>query len=289
VADARAERLRLLHAAGVALARSLDAAAVVHELARRWRAWCPHDGLVVAHPDLAAGTVRTALRQVRGLARPRADLPLGAGPLAEAARTGAPVRLDEYDPARSPLAAADDVVGDGGPARSVLAVPMRAGTRLMGVLAVHAAAPAAFGDEDVEVLRTAASQAAAALANAEAYAESEAERRQSEALVALARAVGGSRRPARCSAGLRHTLALLGRGGGVRRAAHGGAPAWWPGGSGRAPAGDLGRPARGPTDGPGRAAAGRGAAGGTTTWPRRARRFPLHDVTPVDRSSPCRS
>lgn len=224
LAAAQAERLHRLHEAGVALARSLDEGEVVRELARQVARLVPHDGLVVAHPDVERGTVRTALRLVRGLARPRSELPLGGGPLAEAARSGAPVRLGEYDAAREPLAAADDVVGDAGPARSVLAVPMRVGTRLVGVLAVHAAAPAAFGADDAELLRTVAAQAAVALANARAFAESEGERRQSDALVALARAVGGSRRPGEVlRLGLRHTLALLGAEGAfvaLRQGAH---------------------------------------------------------------------
>jgi two-component system NtrC family sensor kinase len=214
LAAAQAERLRGLHEAGVALARSLDEGEVVQEVARQVARLVPHDGLLVAHPDVDRGTVRTALRLVGGRPRPRPELPLGAGPLALAARSGAPVRLDEYDAAREPLAAADDVVGDAGPARSVLAVPMRLGTRLVGVLAVHAAAPAAFGADDAELLRTVAAQAAVALANARAFAESEGERRQSDALVALARAVGGSRRPGEVlRLGLRHTLALLGAAG----------------------------------------------------------------------------
>jgi PAS domain S-box-containing protein len=211
LAAARAERLRRLHEAGVALARSLDEGEVVAELAQQVARLVPHDGLVVAHPDVARGRVRTALRLVRGAPRPLPEAPLRAGPIGEAARTGAPVRVDEYDPARSPLAADDDVVGDAGPARSVLAVPMRAGPHLVGVLAVHAAAPGAFGDAEEELLRTVATQAAVALANARAFAESEAERRQGEALVALARAVGGSRRQGEVlRLGLGHTLALLG-------------------------------------------------------------------------------
>jgi two-component system NtrC family sensor kinase len=222
LAAARAERLRRLHETGVALARSLDEGEVVRELARQVARLVPHDGLVVAHPDLDRGRVRTALRLVRGESRPRPELSLGAGPVGEAARTGALVRVDEYDPDRSPLAAADDVVGDAGPARSVLAVPMRVGTRLVGVLAVHAAVPAAYGEADAELLRTVAAQAAVALANARAFAESDAERRQSDALVALARAVGGSLRPGEVlRLGLRHTLALLGAEGAFVALVHG--------------------------------------------------------------------
>ncbi|MDF1506319.1 GAF domain-containing protein, partial [Roseisolibacter sp. H3M3-2] len=205
-----AERLQRVQEAGAALARSLDAQAVVRELARQAARLVPHDGLVVAHPDVEGGVVRTALRQLHGLQRPRADQPLGAGPIAEVARTGTTVRVDDYDPARSPLAAADDVVMEGGPARSVLAVPMRVGTQLVGVLAVHAVAPRAFGEEHGELLRTLAAQAGTALANARLFAESEAERRQGEALVAVARAVSGSLRLGEVlRLVLRHTVGLL--------------------------------------------------------------------------------
>jgi PAS domain S-box-containing protein len=210
LAAQRAERLQRLYDAGGALARSLDAQEVVRELARQVARLVPHDGLVVAHPDVERGVVRTAIRQLNGLQRPRADQPLGAGPIAEVAHTGMTVRVDDYEPARSPLAAADDLVGDGGPARSVLAVPMRVGTQLVGVLAVHAAQPRAFGVEHEELLRTLAAQAGTAIANARLFAESEAERRQSEALVAVARAVGASLRLGEVlRLVLRHTVGLL--------------------------------------------------------------------------------
>jgi GAF domain-containing protein len=210
LAAQRAERLRRLYDAGGALARSLDAQEVVRELARQAARLVPHDGLVVAHPDLELGVVRTALRQVHGLLRPRADQPLGQGPIGEVARTGHVVRIDDYDAVRSPLAARDDVVLEGGPARSVLAVPMRVGTQLVGVLAVHAAAPRAFGGEHGELLRTLAAQAGTALANARLFAESEAERRQGEALVAVARAVSASLRLGEVlRLVLRHTVGLL--------------------------------------------------------------------------------
>ena len=210
LAERRAERLQRLQEAGAALGRSLDADEVVRELARQVPRLVPHDGLVVAHPELETGVVRTAIRVVHGLARPRAEQPLGHGPIAQVARTGDGVRVDVYDPACSPLAAADDLVGDGGPAGSALAVPMRVGKRLLGVLAVHAVAPGAFGAEDEELLRTVAAHAATAIANARLYAESEAERRQGEALAAVARAVGGSLRQGEVMRlVLRHAVGLL--------------------------------------------------------------------------------
>jgi PAS domain S-box-containing protein len=210
LAHRRAERLQRLEQIGRLLARSLDEDEIERELVRQIQRLLPADGIVVAHPDLDAGLLRTSLRFVRGSESPRPAMPLGGGPIAEVARTGRPIRLDRYDRSVTPFAAGDDVVGDGGPAGSVLAVPMLLGVRLVGVIAVHAAAHAAFDHEDEELLRTIASQAATALANASLYAESQRERRQSEALADVARAVGGSLNLAdvlRLS--LRHATALL--------------------------------------------------------------------------------
>jgi PAS domain S-box-containing protein len=210
LAERRAERLQRLHEVGTTLARSLDEGEILRELARQMGRVVAVDGVVIAHPDLDAGTVRTAIRRVRGVDLPAGTVPLGRGVIAEVARTGRAVRLDEYDPQRDELAAHDDLVGTGGPAASVLAVPLRLGMQLVAVLAVHSAKAGAYSVEDEELLRTIAAQAATALANARLYAESEAQRRQSEALVEVARAVGESLRPGEVlRLILRHTTALL--------------------------------------------------------------------------------
>ncbi len=210
VARRRAERLQRLHETGAALSRSLEEEEIVRELARQAVRIVSADGVVVAHPHLDAGTVRTAIRVVRGLQRPRPVQPLGSGPIAEAARTGQPVRIGDYDPSRVALAAADDFVGDGGPAQSVLAVPMLQGSSLIGVLAVYSRERDAYTAEDEEVLLTVGAQAATAIANGRLYAESQTESRQIEALADVARAVGESLRMNEVlQLILRHAMALL--------------------------------------------------------------------------------
>ena len=209
-AERSAERLQRLQEVGGVLARLLDEREVVPELARQVCRVLPCDGVVIARPDLEAGETVTLLRLVRNVERGRPAAPLGRGVIAEVARTGRPVRGDVYDATRSPLAAADDVVGDAGPAGSVLAVPMLVGIQLVGVVAVHDARPAAYSAEDEELLLTIGAQAAIALTNARLYAESERERRQSEALADIARAVGESLRLGEVlHLILRHATALL--------------------------------------------------------------------------------
>ncbi len=222
LAQRRADRLQRLQEAGAALARSLDEREIVRELARQVVRATDADGAMVAAPDLAGGTCRTLARVVGATERTvEAERPLGDGVIAMVAREGRSVRSPEggrrgdlaASDAWSPLSALDvmgDVVKELGPPGSVIAVPIMVGIRLLGVLAVHATEADRFTAEDAEVVATMASQAATALANAQRYAESERERRQSEALAEVARAVGESLRPGDVMhLILRHALALL--------------------------------------------------------------------------------
>ncbi|MEO7995926.1 MAG: GAF domain-containing protein, partial [Gemmatimonadaceae bacterium] len=217
VATRRAERLQRLQEAGAALARSLDEHEIIHELARQAARATRAEGVVIANPDLQQQTLTTYLRVFRGVERAGDTAPLGDGVIAEVARTGKPVRWGDRlsDRARElaglDLSSAHDVVGEDGPATSVMVVPLLMGIRLIGVVALYSTVPEAFTPEDEEVIATMSSQAATAIANARRYAESEKERRQTEALADVARAVGESLRPGDVlRLILRHAIALLG-------------------------------------------------------------------------------
>ncbi len=218
LAQQRAERLQRLQEAGAALARSLDEDEILRELARQAARVTRADGVTIAFPDLDQDILTTALFVIRGAERPRGLVRLGDGIIAEVARTGEPVRVGdrEADRAREraglvPPLSMYDVVGDASNATSVLAVPLRTGITLIGVLAVFAASREQFSADDQEVLATMSSQAATAIANARRYAESERERRQTEALAEVARAVGESLRLGEVlRLILRHSVALLG-------------------------------------------------------------------------------
>jgi PAS domain S-box-containing protein len=218
LAQRRAERLQRLQEAGAAMARSLDEHEIMRELARQAMRSTGAEGVTIGLPDLDNDRLVTLLRTVRGIERPRSVVRLGDGIIAEVARTGRPVRVGDRvaDRARekaglAPPLSVYDVVGDSGPAASMLAVPLLAGIHLVGVLAVHASSAEVFSVEDEEVLATMASQAATAVANARRYAESERERRQTEALADVARAVGESLRLGEVlRLILRHSVSLLG-------------------------------------------------------------------------------
>ena len=218
LAEQRHERLLRLQEAGASLTRSLDEHEIMRELTRQVQLAVRTDGVAVLIPDLDADILTTALRIVRGVERARGPVRLGEGIVAEVARTGRPVRVGDRDADRAreragliPPLSMYDVVGESGAATSVLAVPVRVGIRLLGVLAVHSTNADVYTAEDEEVLATMASQAATAIANARRYAESERERRTTEALADVARAVGESLRLGEVlRLILRHTVSLLG-------------------------------------------------------------------------------
>jgi PAS domain S-box-containing protein len=210
IARRRADRLARLHEVGVILARSLNEDDIIEEMARQIGRVVQCDGIVIASPDVEENFVTTAFRSVRGVRRRRPPQPLGHGPIGEVSRTGRSVRVNDYDPNKSSLAAQDDTVGDGGPAKSLLAVPMLVGAKLLGVIAVYVARPNAYAGEDEEVLHTMAAQSATAIINARHYAESQREQRAGEALADVARAVSESLRLAQVlPLILRHATALL--------------------------------------------------------------------------------
>jgi PAS domain S-box-containing protein len=192
-AERRSARLLRLQEVGERLTRTLDQAEVLRELVRQILRILPCRGVVVAHPDPVAGTVSIGIQWEGGQERPREPGPLHPGILADVARSGQAVRIATVGPDVGAHEALRDLVGgDASGVGSALAVPMRSGTTLLGVIGVYASARQAFNQDDEEVLGTIADQAAIAMVNAQSYADSQRERRQSEALSEVARAVSGS-------------------------------------------------------------------------------------------------
>ena len=206
------QRLQRLQVVGSALARSLDEREISLEVARGVSQLIACDSVVVVQPDLERSMVTPLARFVGGSDLPLPEVPLGEGVIARVARTGQPVLVTEPHPAASELIGADAlVVGSGTPVASLLAVPLRIGFRLVAVLAVASNRHDAFGDDDADFLLTMGAQAASALSNARLYSESQRERRQTEALADIARAVSESLRMGEVMRLiLRHAMSLLG-------------------------------------------------------------------------------
>jgi GAF domain-containing protein/signal transduction histidine kinase len=115
--------------------------------------------------------------------------PLGAGIIGRVAESGTPLRVDDIqgDP-RSVDPALDEREGT----RSMLAVPLRVGDAVIGVISAYSREPGYFSSREETLLESFAEQAGIAIQNARLFEESQRRARETEALLAAGRAVSQS-------------------------------------------------------------------------------------------------
>ncbi|MEK7239840.1 MAG: PAS domain S-box protein [Gemmatimonadota bacterium] len=195
VAERRAERVQRLHEASAALLRTLDHDELELEVARQLLRLIPADGVVVARPAAVNGGPPTPTVHLTAKgAAPMEAVDVLAPAFAEVIRTGRAVRL----------------AGRAENANAVIAVPLMQGFRLIGLVGAYSRHASHFGDGDLDATLALGAHAAMALVNAALYAQSERERRQSDALAALARALGTANQPGEVlRLALRHAMALF--------------------------------------------------------------------------------
>ncbi len=187
LAERRAQRLQSLHDVGSLLACSLDEATILRSLAAQ------------IESVLTVSTVVVFTTGEGGVPWPRVLRSGGA-------------ELDEIYTSASLRLLAEDVALQHQPARAglALAVPSVQGVSTVGVIAVESSSGAPLDDADADLLATIGAQVSAALSNARLYADSIRQRRQTEALADVVRAVGESLREDRVMPLiLRHATALL--------------------------------------------------------------------------------
>jgi two-component system NtrC family sensor kinase len=115
--------------------------------------------------------------------------PVGAGIIGRAAATGTPFRVDDMqgDP-RTSDAGIDEQEG----IRAMLAVPLRVGAAVIGVISAYSHVPGYFSTREETLLEAFAEQAGIAIQNARLFEESQRRAREMEALLAAGRAVSQS-------------------------------------------------------------------------------------------------
>jgi PAS domain S-box-containing protein len=191
VAERHAEALHRLQEASVSIARVLEREAIERELARHGARLAMATGGVVATGEVGADGDPVVTSHWSGSDFTEAAPPPGVlRAMREAGRTGRAVR----EPA------------EGG----VIAMPIRASHRSDGLMAVYGLTHGDLFDLS-GLLSTLAATGAASLASAGVVADSIRDRRQSEALADLARALGSSQRLGEVlHLGLRHSTSILG-------------------------------------------------------------------------------
>jgi signal transduction histidine kinase/PAS domain-containing protein len=183
------QRTHFLAETGVALGASVDYDAVLESITRlavpTLADWC-----LVDIEDVNGALRRVAVSgpDPAGVERARRIAAADAAadhPLSQVLRTAEPMVVDE-----APAAMVDGLLGAAGhvartpvpPARSLAIVPLRAGTRVRGVITfVAATAARRFMPGDLELAREFARRAALALENATLYREAETARAAAEA------------------------------------------------------------------------------------------------------------
>jgi len=208
LAERRSERLQRLQEVSAALSRSLDRDDVERELARHVARMVACTGVAIARSPDHGGATSLVLHWRDGAEQDVRGAALVLEAVAEASRTGRAARCaPETDAAAA---------GGSRTAWSVVAVPLRVGYKLAGVLAVYGDAASALGSEEEELLITLGTTAATALVNASLFAESLRDKRQSEALAAMAASLGQSLKLSEVlRLSLRHAAAILGAEGAV--------------------------------------------------------------------------
>ncbi|HET7585787.1 MAG TPA: PAS domain S-box protein [Gemmatimonadaceae bacterium] len=199
-ASHRADRFRALQQLAALLTRSLDEHEIIDALAAHAPRLLDATGIIVALVDRRHGR-EPVLRVVQGAVAGGPEIALTAPhPLAEAVRQGRPRIVpadDDWNAGSLPDA------GDGEEAQEdraerdrhteLLVAPMRSGNGLLGVLATERV-PGGRDSQELDALAALAAQAAIAIDNARLYESSQRERRQSEALADITRAVSESLR-----------------------------------------------------------------------------------------------
>ncbi|GAB4127466.1 MAG: SpoIIE family protein phosphatase [Roseiflexaceae bacterium] len=158
----RAIQLQAIHEVNERITAMLDPDELLPSVVRLIREHFGYDLVQIyttESSDLLSFRASTANPQSQPIAR----IPVGAGIIGTVAQTGQPLLIDD-------LQTEPRFVHDGPATRSALAVPLRFGDEIIGVLDLRSHEPCHFGPRDRSVMQTLADQVAVALESARAYA-----------------------------------------------------------------------------------------------------------------------
>ncbi|HUQ79376.1 MAG TPA: GAF domain-containing protein [Patescibacteria group bacterium] len=165
-ADQRATELAVINEIGAALAQQLEFQAIVDLVGERVGAIFRTRSVQISFYDEPTGTITFPYSVEEGLRYPPSEIQLGAGLTSEVIRRRAPLNLATAGEAEE-LGA----ITFGLTTESWLGVPILAGDRVLGSIAIESLTAHAFDDADVRLLSTLASSMGVALENARLFDE----------------------------------------------------------------------------------------------------------------------
>ncbi len=164
--DQRASELAVINEIGAALAKQLDFEAIVELVGQRISTMFTANSMYVSMVDLDARLIRFPFELHEGRRVDTGNLELGKGLTSIVIETRKPLLLRTM---AESLALGR--VEDGLDAETWLGVPILAGDRVLGVIALESLEPNAYGDPEVRLLGTLAASMGVALENARLFEE----------------------------------------------------------------------------------------------------------------------
>ena len=165
-----AERFAVLNETSSSVSASLDPEEIfasVHKAAERLM---PLDTFVITLFDVMKNEIEPAYLFDRGKRYPGERVPFGKGLSSDVISSGKPMLISTVEQ----VSAGSVQFGDeSGVIQSIVAVPMMAGGRSLGMLSAQSYQAGVYSDEDVQILGTLANQAIVAIQNARLFDETQ--------------------------------------------------------------------------------------------------------------------
>jgi PAS domain S-box-containing protein len=165
-----AERRSILHQASQEIARSSqdpeEVYSAVHSAATQLM---PADVFVITLFDESKQEIRGVYLIARGVRHPNNVFQVGQGISSKVITTGKSLLIPDFQ--ISPQDISPYLFSDEGMTRSILAVPMRAGERIIGMISVQSYTPNTYTGDDATILEMLAAHAGAAIENARLFEE----------------------------------------------------------------------------------------------------------------------
>jgi len=163
----RVSELATLHAIGREVLATLDPERILAIVERECRKIFDVDFFFIGVLDRDTNEIRISYRSASDDTPHETLRPVGDGLASWIVREKRPVRIDDAATVAGELPFRPQMVN--GDVRSVLAVPLLVGERVVGVLSVQSRRPSAYDDHHLSALATIAQQAAVAVENARHY------------------------------------------------------------------------------------------------------------------------
>jgi len=162
----RAAELSVINEIGAALAQQLDFQAIIELVGERVRAIFEISSLHISLYDEASGLIEFRYGIEEGVRTEMTPIHFGEGLTSKVIRSRSPMNIGRND-----AIDAQGAIRMGLETQSWLGVPILAGDRVLGVVALESLAPDAFDDGDVRLLGTLATSMGVALENARLFDE----------------------------------------------------------------------------------------------------------------------